>query len=279
MKRVHKSGVRSESGRLALDNIGALANESHLSRRFPDFSALPQGPGLYRDARCAHITGMTERSLDRRREALLDAALIHVPFDGWSMQALFAGARDAGLDREFVHRAFPRGAIDAVAFWSRIADRRMAEALDPAELAGMRVRDRIVTCVRTRLELLAGDHEAMRRAATLLALPLNAPVAARCVWRTVDAIWRCAGDDSTDFNYYTKRSILAGVYLATVTYWLSDRSEGNVKTWDFLARRIDDALRLPKAVEPLTRPFRSMPNPAEILKSLRRPHMPRRGRW
>jgi ubiquinone biosynthesis protein COQ9 len=247
--------------------------------RLRGFRAIRRRAGVYRDTRRAHITDMTERTLDRRREALLDATLTHVPFDGWSMQALAAGAKDAGLDREFVHRAFPRGAIDAVAFWSELADRRMAAALDPAELAAMRVRDRIVTGVRTRLELLQGDHEAMRRAATLLALPPNAPVAARCVWRTVDAIWRCAGDDATDFNYYTKRSILAGVYLATVTYWLSDRSEGNVKTWDFLARRIDDALRLPKAIEPLTRPFRWMPDPAEFLKSLRRPHMPRGRRW
>jgi ubiquinone biosynthesis protein COQ9 len=222
---------------------------------------------------------MTDRSLDRRREALLDATLTHVPFDGWSMQALYAGAADAGLDREFVHRAFPRGAIDAVAFWSRVADRRMEEALDPAALAEMRVRDRIVAGVQTRLELLRADHEAVRRAATLLALPPNAPVAARCVWRTVDAIWRCAGDDAADFNYYTKRSILAGVYMATLTYWLQDRSEGNIKTWDFLSRRIDDALKLPKAVEPLTRPFKSMPNPVEFLKSLRRPHFPRRERW
>lgn len=222
---------------------------------------------------------MSERSLDRRRSALLDATLTHVPFDGWSMQALHAGAKDAGLDRDFVRRAFPRGAIDAVAFWSRVTDRKMAAALDPDALAGMRVRDRIVAGVRKRLELLQGDHEAVRRASTLLALPLNAPVAARCVWHTVDAIWRCAGDDATDFNYYTKRSILAGVYLATVTYWLSDRSEGNMKTWDFLERRIDDALKLPQAVAPLTKPFKSMPNPAEFLKSLRRPHFARRERW
>lgn len=222
---------------------------------------------------------MTERSLDRRREALLDATLAHVPFDGWSLQALYVGAEDAGLDRDFVHRAFPRGAVDAVAYWSTLLDRRMAEALDPAELAQMRVRDRIVAGVRKRLELLQGDHEAVRRAATLLSLPTNGAVAARCVWRTVDAIWRCAGDNAADFNYYTKRSILAGVYLATVTYWLQDRSEGNAKTWDFLSRRIDDALKLPQAVAPLTRPFKSLPTPADFLKSIRRPRFARRERW
>lgn len=222
---------------------------------------------------------MTARSFDRQRDALLDATLPHVPFDGWSARALAAGARDAGLDRSFVRRAFPRGAVDAVELWSRRTDRRLAEALDAEELGAMRVRDRVVAGVRTRLELLAGDHEAVRRAATLMALPTNAPVAARCVWHTVDTIWRCAGDDATDFNYYTKRSILAGVYTATVAYWLQDRSEGNAATWDFLGRRIDDALRLPRAVAPLTRPFRSLPDPAEFLRSLRRPHFPRRGRW
>lgn len=222
---------------------------------------------------------MDEHDFQDRREALVEAALPHIPFDGWSEAALHAGARDSGFDPAFVRRAFPRGAVDAIACHSRLADRRMIEALDPDALAAMRTRDRVLTVIRTRLEQAEPEREAVRRAATVLALPQNAPLAARCVWRTVDAIWYAAGDTATDFNHYTKRGLLAAVYGATVAYWLQDRSDGSTATWNFLERRLDDALRLPQAADPLLRPLRSLPNPVELMRSMRRPHMPRRGRW
>ena len=66
------------------------------------------------------------------------------------------------------------------------------------------------------------------------------------LYRTVDAIWYAAGDTSADFNFYTKRATLAGVFSSTLFYWLNDRSEGNEATWAFLDRRIDDVMRFEK---------------------------------
>ena len=45
--------------------------------------------------------------------AIVEAALLHIPFDGWSDAALKAGAVDAGLSPEDVVRLFPGGALDA----------------------------------------------------------------------------------------------------------------------------------------------------------------------
>jgi ubiquinone biosynthesis protein COQ9 len=107
-----------------------------------------------------------------------------------------------------------------------------------------------------------GSHrEAVRRALGLLALPHNAPVAATTLWRTVDAIWYAAGDTATDFNYYTKRGLLAGVYSATVLYWLEDRSEGLADTWTFLDRRIGDVMRVPQALGAIRDRLAAFPNP------------------
>ncbi len=80
----------------------------------------------------------------------------------------------------------------------------------------------------------------------MLALPANAPLGLKLLYRTVDAIWYAAGDTSTDFNFYTKRATLAGVYSSTFFYWLNDRSEGSEATWSFLDRRIDNVMRFEK---------------------------------
>lgn len=208
---------------------------------------------------------MTDSSLDPEitalRETLVDAALPHVPFDGWTMAGLRAGARDAGLDPADVLRAFPGGPVEAVACHSRLADRRMVEALAAMDLAAMRVRDRVAAAVMVRFEQNAADREAIRRGLSLLSLPQNAPLAAKLLYRTVDAIWYACGDTATDFNYYTKRGLLAGVYMASLLYWLDDHSEGFADTRSFLDRRITGIMRIPKAQAGLGRMLGRLPNP------------------
>ncbi len=196
------------------------------------------------------------------RDKILLATFPHVAFDGWTRAALKAGIADAGLDPDMALRAFPGGIPDLVDHSSDWADRRMGEELAGLDLAAMRVRDRIAAGVKARLQVLAPHREATRRALAYLALPPNAPMAVRLTWRTVDAIWYAAGDEAADFNYYTKRGLLAPVYTATVLYWLSDQSEDGAATWAFLDRRLAEVLKIPafmgrfkKALSSLSRPF------------------------
>ena len=74
--------------------------------------------------------------------------------------------------------------------------------------------------------------------------PANGPHALVSLYRTVDTIWFATGDRTTDFGFYTKRALLAGVYLSTLLYWLNDNSEGSQASWDFLDRRIADVMRV-----------------------------------
>jgi ubiquinone biosynthesis protein COQ9 len=204
-----------------------------------------------------------------QRDALLVAALPHVPFDGWGRAALEAGARDLGLERADASRFFPGQAADMVAHFSDWADRRMAAVLADTDLSEMRVRDRIALAVRTRTEALAPHREAMRRALGWLALPVNASLGARLLYRSVDAIWRAAGDRSVDFSFYTKRALLAGVLSATMLFWLDDGSEDSVESWAFLDRRIADVMRIPRLTSRLRDAAGRLPDPRRIMRRAR----------
>ncbi|MBY8976324.1 COQ9 family protein [Rhodobacteraceae bacterium NNCM2] len=188
--------------------------------------------------------------IDEAREKILDAVLPHVAFDGWSNETLNHAVAEAGIDPGLAHLAFPRGGVDmALAFHYR-ADQQLKEALsDPAavaNLASMRIRDRITYAVRRRIELVAGEREAVRRGATLLALPIYASEGVKAIWNTADVIWSACGDTADDYNWYTKRMILSSVYSATVLYWLGDQSNDSVRTWEFLDRRIGDVMTFEK---------------------------------
>ena len=185
--------------------------------------------------------------MDRQalRDLIIAALLPHVPFDGWTRKALDAAVADAGFPPDMALRAFPEGMGQVVTHFSGYADRAMVDELEKRWNEVPRTRDRLTLAVRLRLEFLAPHRETVRRALAFVALPLNAGIGARCAYRTVDAIWRAAGDRAVDFSFYTKRGLLAAVYSATVLYWLTDTSDDFADTWDFLDRRIGDVMKLP----------------------------------
>lgn len=190
--------------------------------------------------------GADSESLGAARQRLIAAALAHVAFDGWSAETLRLAIAETGIPPETARLVFPRGGIDMAVAFHDMMDARLAEELAAADLASMRIRERIAHSVRRRIELVADQREAVRRGATLFALPIYAAEGARAIWRTADIIWSACGDTATDYNWYTKRGILSSVYSSTVLYWLGDESPGHAETWSFLDRRIADVMQFEK---------------------------------
>jgi ubiquinone biosynthesis protein COQ9 len=180
------------------------------------------------------------------RDRLADAMAAEAAFEGWSQAALSAAAGNLGLPSGEAARLFPGGLIQVLTQLSERADQRTVADLEKAGVEAMKMRDRIRSAVRIRLENHAGNRESVRRGLSLLSLPFNAGIALKLLYKTVNAMWYAAGDTSSDFNFYTKRATLAGVYSATLLYWLSDRSEGSAATWSFLDRRIDEVMAFEK---------------------------------
>ena len=198
------------------------------------------------------------------KDQLLDAILLHVPFDGWTQASFDAAIADSGIDPDLARALCPRGAVDlALAFHAR-GDSVMLEKIAGAEFGDMRFRDRIAAAVRFRLES-AADKELVRRGVTLFALPQYAGDGARAIWNTCGLIWEALGDTSDDVNWYTKRATLAGVYTATVLFWLGDDTPDHQPTWDFLDRRIENVMQIEKLKaqvrdNPLLKPLMAGPN-------------------
>jgi ubiquinone biosynthesis protein COQ9 len=205
--------------------------------------------------------------LSHRKDALLEAVLPNVAFDGWSMVAMRAGARDLGLADPDLLLLFPGGPAEAARWLDDWADRKMLDALEKIDLAALKVRERVAAGVKARLDILGPYREAVRRAIALKATPFGAAHAAQTVYRTVDAIWYAAGDASTDFNFYTKRSLLAAVYGPTVLYWLNDRSEGAADTYAFFDRRLADVMKLPRLTQNLKNATKRLTKPFDFLRS------------
>jgi ubiquinone biosynthesis protein COQ9 len=186
-------------------------------------------------------------TLDEIRALLAPGIAANAAFDGWSDAARDMAAQGAGIDTDVAALAFKDGPVDMIDAWFAHIDGVMLAAVPPERLATMKIRDKITALVEARLDATSADRESLRRALAILALPQNLAKATRLGWRTVDTIWRAAGDVATDYNHYTKRTILLGVYASTITIFLDDESEGLAETRAFLGRRIAGIMQFEKA--------------------------------
>ena len=185
--------------------------------------------------------------IDPTASAIVNAALMHVPFDGWSNTALASGAADAGFEQHMVSALFPRGAIDAIALHSRLADAEMVSAFNALPETPQKIHLAIRALILLRLEYAQQNKDAVRRALTMLALPAHAKLSAKLLYETVDAMWRAVGQTDTGFSFYSRRATLAAVYSATLLAWLADNSGDMGQTVAFLDRRLANVASIPKA--------------------------------
>jgi len=174
-------------------------------------------------------------------DALLDAAVPHVPFDGWSAATFSAAIADAGVYPAQAKALCPRGAADLAIAYHLRGDAQMAAVLAKTDLSDMRFRDRVAFAIKLRLA--DADKEIVRRGSSLFALPHMAAEGAKLIWGTADTIWLALGDTSQDVNWYTKRATLSAVYGSVVLFWLGDDDAGFD---DFVDRRIDNVMQFEK---------------------------------
>lgn len=210
-------------------------------------------------------------TLDELRVALAPAIADAAVFDGWSDAALVMAAEAEAVDIDVARFAFKGGAMDMIRAWIDGVDTAMAAEWPQERLAERKIRERIRTLVQFRLDAVAGQEEALRRAMAIMAMPQNMAVSLRLGWRSADLMWRLAGDTATDYNHYTKRTILAGIYAATLTHFINDPSEGKADTAAFLDRRIDGVMRFEKAKAKLLNPERERFSVTRFLGRLRYP--------
>jgi ubiquinone biosynthesis protein COQ9 len=204
------------------------------------------------------------------KAAVLAAALGHAPSDGFSDAVLARSAKDAGVSAEMLLHLFPDGPAGLVECFSEASDAQMERRLAKQSLSEMKIRARIAAAVLARLAAIEPHKEAARRASAFLMLPTNAARGLKLLYRTVDAMWRAAGDTSTDFNFYTKRAILAGVYSATLLRWFNDTSEDESETRAFLDARIENVMQFEKFKAELRERTKDWPSFADIVNARRR---------
>lgn len=197
---------------------------------------------------------------NQTRIDLIKAMLTHVPFDGWTWEAMEQGAIDIGYEKKktsserikIFKDLFKNGSIDFIDIFSEIIDLEVKEKYNSIEAKPERVPEKIKKIIMIRLNLCQKFKEAVRSSISLSVIPVNTKISLNILYRTCNSIWRITGDKSTDFSFYTRRISLAAVYTSTLLFWLNDKSINNIETEFFLDRRLKDISKISSLKRPLS---------------------------
>jgi ubiquinone biosynthesis protein COQ9 len=182
-------------------------------------------------------------------QRILKAVMAKVPEHGWTDAAYEEGLKAARITRAEAGRLMVNDIRDVIQLFGEETDRVMEMRIKAHRgFARLRTREKVAFAFRARLEFWTPHKDTVRRMMFWYAMPLHAPDGLKRLYKTVDLIWVAAGDTSDDYNFYTKRLLLAAVVKATTLFWFSDETEGHEATWAFLDRRLNDVIRAGKAI-------------------------------
>lgn len=186
---------------------------------------------------------------------LLKVALQVVPFEGWSHKALCNINKAAGYHPQTDQLFFSGGAVEMIGFFHQQLDHSMVDYIKANPQNG--VRKSLAQALYFRFEFYQKNRAFMSKTFHHLCLPQNIIAAQKMTCRTMDLIWHYAGrDQSTDFNYYTKRGLLFMVYNSAFLYWLADNSLNCIDTKDFIMRRLDNTVQIGSKIGKLMNKFK-----------------------
>ncbi|MCE3254588.1 MAG: hypothetical protein K0R25_82 [Rickettsiaceae bacterium] len=163
--------------------------------------------------------------------------------DGWNDGALRQACEDAGIDVKLLPLIFENGCIDIADFFVREVDEKMKKEAVAIDFSQMKIRDKIKNLVKLRLKI---NEEYKPQLANLIHFyrqPKNLRFALTNSYKAADLMWNLAGDNATDFNFYTKRLILAKIYIRVLICFARDESRDNQKTMNLLDQEIEKVMK------------------------------------
>lgn len=183
-----------------------------------------------------------EHIIDSEKKALLKQFLSNAPFDKWSEKNLLKSSEKSGFEAAYALILFPNGIEDLTKYFLDFIAEKTSSEFNKLKLD--RISEKIIRIIEIRLNLYQQYKSAIASLLEYNLLPQNLIQSQKMLWHTSDQIWHLVGDQSTDFNYYTKRIILAKIYVKTILYWLSDDSDNFSETKFFLEREIHKTLKI-----------------------------------
>ncbi len=183
-------------------------------------------------------------SLILTRKKILKEIKSLVIKDGWNDQLFFNYSKTSKFSNEEINALFPEGYKTLIDMYLEEINLKMTKNSKKINLIRLRTHERVRELVKLRLNIMLKEKILVKKTFIHLLLPFNYKIAYKNLYKTVDQIWFLAGDNSTDFNFYSKRMILATIYTSTISHFINN--DDYQKTINFLEKNLKKVSLIPK---------------------------------
>ena len=202
---------------------------------------------------------MKKINLNSMRLDILNKARKHIVFNGWNDNIFSLISKESKISQEEMHVLFPKGYKSLLELYLLNADQEMMVACKKIDLIRMKTSERVKEIILIRLKINENNKKIVRRTFFTLMLPQHIKISTLSLYNTVNKIWYLAGDNSTDFNFYTKRGILAGIYSSTIFYWINSKEKKLEETKIFLDKQLKNISKISRIKKTFTPLFNFAP--------------------
>ncbi len=168
----------------------------------------------------------------KKKLKILEDAKKLVREKGWSKDIFnkLINNKEKNSDLVFL---FPNGYEDLLNLALIEINKILENKIKKINIINFSLTKRIKKILLMRIEILENDKIFYKKTFNHLLLPQNSKIMKKNLYNSVDNMWYLAGDNSTDFSYYTKRITLAAIYInAIIIFYNKDikKAESNIDT-------------------------------------------------
>ena len=174
-----------------------------------------------------------------KQDKLAKLFIQQVPKYGWSRETLLHCAKKQRITTPNLALFFPSFEYDVLKFLIAQNNKIVEKNYNSFNHSRLKTRDKIKTILELKFDSNTYLKEALPEMLKFLLRPGNIFMSIKMLHENSDFIWKLAGDKSNDFSYYSKRGLLSMVYLATLIYWLNDKSTKGIGTKNFISKSVD----------------------------------------
>ena len=164
----------------------------------------------------------------KKKLAILEQVKTIVIKNGWSEKILSELMKKEFTNPDLI-LCFNKEYVNILNFSLDELNKVLETEINKTNIINFPIHKRIKKILMKRLDILNRDKIFYKKTFNHLILPQNLKIMKKNLYKTVDNMWYLAGDNSTDFNFYTKRLTLALIYVnALIVFFNKDYNQAEL---------------------------------------------------
>ena len=166
----------------------------------------------------------------KKRSEVLEYAKVLTSKKGLTQNILKDISVQYELDLNELELLFPEGNSDLIKFALKQLNNELEDYCKKIDLIRLPVHKRVRKILLSKIYLMNKYKSFYKNIFINLFIPKKNLSLPSQLYNSVDQIWFIAGDSSVDFNFYTKRLILSGIYSRVMLFFLNNDNQGELES-------------------------------------------------